>query len=100
MKNPTRAKHIAAYAASLAVCLLSPTAVRAAELQASDGATSNQFGWSVSQSGSIGLVGAYDAKIGSNSYQGAAYVFRNLDTATGTVTQNANIGYPKLFIWG
>ena len=91
MKNPTRAKHIAAYAASLAVCLLSPTAVRAAELQASDGATSNQFGWSVSQSGSTGLVGAEWAQIGSNTQQGAAYVFRNLDTVTGTVTQSAKL---------
>ena len=70
------------------------------KLTASDGAANDYFGNSVSQSGSTGLVGAYYAKIGSNTQQGAAYVFRNLDTATGTVTQNANIGYPKLFIWG
>ena len=90
-KSVLRAKHIAAYAASLPVCLLSPAAVRAAELEASDGATSNQFGWSVSQSGSTGLVGAERANIGSQSTQGAAYVFRNLDTATGTVTQSAKL---------
>lgn len=60
------------------------------KLQASDGAASDQFSSSVALSGSIGLVGAntHDA---SFSNQGAAYVFRNLDTATGTVTQNAKL---------
>ena len=51
------------------------------KLTASDGAAYDYFGYAVSQSGTIGLVGAF----GKNSYQGAAYVFRNLDTATGTV---------------
>ena len=61
--------------------------VKGAELEASDGAVGDQFGFSVSMSGSTGLVGAIDAKIGSNAYQGSVYVFRSLDTATGTVTQ-------------
>jgi len=42
------------------------------------------FGYSVSVSGSIGLVGT--------GFSGdAAYVFRNLDTATGNVTENVKI---------
>jgi len=41
------------------------------KLEASDGATSDNFGWSVSLSGSLALVGAY----GKNSLQGAAYLF-------------------------
>ena len=57
------------------------------EFTASDGAAGDQFGNSVSQSGTIGLVGAD----GKNSYQGAAYVFRNLDTATGTVHENVQL---------
>jgi hypothetical protein len=62
----------------------------AAELSASDGATNYIFGISVSQSGSIGLAGAYDTVIGSNQ-QGAAYVYRDLDTASGTVTQTVEL---------
>jgi autotransporter-associated beta strand protein len=60
------------------------------KLTASDGGSSNLFGNSVSQSGSIGLIGAYQARVGNRS-QGAAYVFRDLDTATGTITQNAKL---------
>ena len=45
----------------------------------------------MSQSGSIGLVGAFYDTIGANSAQGSAYVFRNLDTATGTVTQSVKL---------
>ena len=41
----------------------------------------------MSLSGTIGLVGAYN----KNSFQGAAYVFRGLDTATGTVTENVKL---------
>ena len=61
------------------------------KLLASDGAPSNYFGCSVSQAGSIGLVGAYSANIGSTPGQGTAYVFRSLDTATGTITQNVKL---------
>ncbi len=63
----------------------------AADLTASDGAVNNYFGVSVSQSGSIGLVGALNAAVAGHSVQGAAYLFRNLDTATGTVTQNVKL---------
>jgi nucleoside-specific outer membrane channel protein Tsx len=46
-----------------------------AELTASDGAQNDQFGWSVSVSGSTIAVGAPRHQVGSNSDQGAAYVF-------------------------
>jgi len=60
------------------------------KLTASDGATYDRFGWSVSLSGNAGLVGAYgDDDNGSAS--GSAYLFRNLDTASGTVTENVKL---------
>ena len=44
----------------------------------------------MSHSGSVGLVGAIlDDDNGGNS--GSAYLFRNLDTATGTVNQNVKL---------
>jgi hypothetical protein len=46
-----------------------------AELTASDGAVDNSFGWSVAVSGNIAVVGADYHAVGSNPYQGAAYVF-------------------------
>lgn len=46
-----------------------------AELTASDGAADDLFGWSIAISGSTTVVGAYQHKVGSNLYQGAAYVF-------------------------
>ena len=67
------------------------TVTQNAMLVASDGAESDRLGISVSLSGSIGLVGAYEDEIGGNSRQGSAYVFRNLDTATGTVTQSVKL---------
>jgi len=46
-----------------------------AELTASDGGAVGMFGWSVAVSGSTAVVGAYEHAVGSNYYQGAAYVF-------------------------
>ena len=58
------------------------THVRAqVSLTASDAAANDQFGYSVSLSGTLGLVGA----VRKNSSQDAAYLFRGRDTATGTV---------------
>ncbi len=57
------------------------------KLNSSDLATGDHFGQSLSLSGSIGLVGAW----GDDSAKGSAYVFRSLDTATGTVTQNVKL---------
>ncbi len=48
---------------------------RVAKLTASDGAAANKFGYSVSSSGNIIVVGAYGAAVGGNNNQGAAYVF-------------------------
>jgi virulence-associated protein VapD len=62
-----------------------------AKLTASDGAATDLFGYSASLSGNSGLVGARFDEIGSNSQQGSAYLFRNLDTATGTITENAKL---------
>jgi autotransporter-associated beta strand protein len=67
------------------------TVTQHAKLTASDGAASDYLGVSASLSGSIGLVGAYLDAIGGNPPQGSAYVFRNLDTVTGVVTQNAKL---------
>ena len=61
------------------------------KLTASDGSANDLFGLSLSLSGSIGLVGAYFDDIGANTNQGSAYVFRSLDTATGTITQNVKL---------
>jgi len=62
-----------------------------ARLTASDGAASMRFGDSVAMSGSVGLVGSVSAVIGGNSSQGAAYLYRNLDTVTGAVTESVKI---------
>jgi hypothetical protein len=45
------------------------------ELTSSDGVELDSFGWSAALSGTTALVGAYNKTIGSNSKQGAAYVF-------------------------
>jgi hypothetical protein len=46
-----------------------------AELTASDGAAVDQFGYSVAVSGTTAAVGAVFKNVGSNTQQGAAYVF-------------------------
>jgi hypothetical protein len=45
------------------------------------------FGISVSLLGNTGLVGAY----GKDAARGSAYLYRNLDTASGTVNENAQL---------
>ena len=60
------------------------------KLVASNGASSDHFGDSVSLSSNIGLVGARNADDpGFNS--GKAYVFQNLDTASGTINESAEL---------
>ncbi len=59
---------------------IDPTWSQQGELTASDGASGfmgsgDNFGQSVSLSGTTALVGAANHKVGSNTYQGAAYVF-------------------------
>ncbi len=48
-----------------------------AELVATDGASSDQFGWSVAlnSTGAIAIIGANYKTVGSNNQQGAAYIF-------------------------
>lgn len=66
------------------------TVTQNAKLVASDGAASDNFGKSVGMSGTTGIVGSwYDDDKGSNS--GSAYIFKNLDTATGTVNQTVKV---------
>jgi hypothetical protein len=45
------------------------------ELTASDGAAGDEFGYAVAASGTTVMVGAPNKTVGSNQYQGAAYVF-------------------------
>jgi hypothetical protein len=76
--------------ALIALTGLAVPQVCGAELVASDGADFDNFGQSVSLSGTSALVGAYgDDDRGSNS--GSAYVFRNIDTGTGSITQNVKL---------
>lgn len=83
--------HALACFAAICVWVAHPSTLQAAGLQASDGAVFDSFGGSESVSGSIGLVGAYTDDIGSNADQGSAYVFRNLDTASGASAQNVKL---------
>jgi len=50
-------------------------ATQQAKLVASDGASNDRFGYSVSISADTALVGARNVGIGFNTDQGAAYVF-------------------------
>ena len=68
-----------------------PVGSHAAELQASDGMQYDSFGMSAAASGGFALIGAENSGTGSGGYQGSAYLFRDLDTVTGTITQNATL---------
>jgi len=46
-----------------------------AKLSASDGASGDWFGYSVSLSGTMALVGAVGDEVGGNAFQGSAYLF-------------------------
>src|SRR5690606_9590 len=65
----------------------SGTVTEDVRLTASDRANYDWFGYAVSVDGNIGLVGAHNADSGSREDSGAAYVFRGLDVAAGTVTE-------------
>jgi len=61
-----------------------------AELTASDGTACDDFGWSVAISGGTIVVGAAQAQVGSNTYQGAIYAFtRPAASAPPTITSTA-----------
>ncbi len=62
-----------------------------AKLTASDGKAGDDFGCSVSISGNTVVVGAENAKVGSNVNQGAAYVFTETGPAWGSMTETAKL---------
>ncbi len=55
--------------------VVDPTWTQQAEMVASDGATGDDFGYSVAVSGNTAVVGAPDKLVGPNIFQGVAYVF-------------------------
>jgi hypothetical protein len=61
-----------------------------AELTASDGAQNDNFGSSVSVSDSTIVVGAPNHAVGSNSYQGAAYVFSQTGAGSYALSASPN----------
>ena len=71
--------------------LLSPTVAWASGLNASDGVAGDWLGTSVGISGNIGIAGAYAADVGTRTDRGAAYIFRDLNTVTGNVTESAKL---------
>ncbi len=62
-----------------------------AKLSASDKATDDQLGWSVSVDGDVALVGAYQASPGSLYAAGAAYVFERNAGGTNAWGQAAKL---------
>jgi hypothetical protein len=70
----------------------SGTLTQSAKLTASDGAAGDTLGGSVAISGDAIVVSASAAKIGANSFQGAAYVFVKPPGGwSGTLTENAKL---------
>jgi hypothetical protein len=61
-----------------------------AKLTTSTGGTGNLFGYSVSASGNAVLIGAPNVRIGSNTAEGAAYIFEKPPTGWATTTQAAD----------
>ena len=66
------------------------TITESVKLTASDGAANDRFGRTVSLSGNTGLVGSFGDDDDGNA-SGSAYVFRGLDTATGTITESVKL---------
>ena len=62
-----------------------------AELTASNATTNDYFGYSVAAYGQTIVVGAPEATVGNNSYQGAAYVFVAAGTGWKNATQTAEL---------
>lgn len=63
----------------------------AARLSRSDEAPNDGFGSSVAVAGATGLVGARTSQVGANAEQGSAYLFLNLDSASGDVTESVKL---------
>lgn len=69
----------------------SGTTTESAKLIASDGAATDQFGRGIAVSGNTALVGAWLNNAGGVNNRGAAYLFRGLDSRTGTTSQDAKL---------
>ena len=82
------------FAATVVVMLSSGHSLSAQELNASDGVAydyfGDNFGASVGLSGNTGLIAA-NADDDNGYFSGSAYLFRNLDTATGTVNETVKL---------
>jgi hypothetical protein len=65
--------------------------IHQAELSASNGAEGDQLGYSVAVSGSTIVAGAPFRKVGTNLYQGAAYVFAARSDKWANMTQTAEL---------
>jgi len=65
--------------------------VQAAEVTASDGGNTDQFGWSVGVSGNVVVVGAPFHTVGANAAQGAAYVFVESGNGWANMTESAEL---------
>lgn len=65
--------------------------VQEAELTASNATTNDYFGFSVAAYGQTIVVGAPEATVGSNSYQGTAYVFVAAQSGWKNATQTAEL---------
>ncbi len=61
------------------------------KLLASDGAANDAFGRYLSLSGTIAIVGAYTHDLSGGFDQGAAYIFRNLDSGSGTKSEDLKL---------
>jgi FG-GAP repeat protein len=88
----------------LAILLISTSALctppQLAELTASDGNSSDQFGVAVAISGSTVVVGAPDATVGTKSQQGAVYVFVKPSNGWGNMTQVAKLTLSSQYLAG
>jgi len=65
------------------------TVNQAAKLQSTSGSDGDFFGTAVASQSNVGLVGAPGSDFLSTVGQGVVYLYNNLDTITGTVTQNS-----------
>ena len=70
------------------------TSTATGKLTASDGATGDQFGNSVAIDGNTIVVGAANAKVGSNKDQGTVYIFNKPAGGWGNMTQSAKLTSP------
>jgi len=67
------------------------------ELIASNGASFDQFGWSVSIYGNYAIIGAPFKTIGSNTEQGTAYVFQQTTSQQTTHQQSVSFSSKLVF---